>query len=365
LYNVQTDELLKLKIKLLSYTYFFKEDFKTAIQQIDNIEKEINLNNNISMLEKGKFYTLQSNIALIRYASNKNIYDEAIKISEKAEEILSGIDSPEAKEELFFLLVNNLMDFYNVKGDLKKAEDTAKKSELLVQYITHPTYIALYYFSRFYQLYNKGDYKEAHRHINLAINKFPSTDLPENFQLFIKILNTEILTRLGDLEKAVELHELNYNKFIKNYPHESKYKRLRVEVTRALIFLKKNNLVKSYQIIKPAIEGYDELYKKTDENPIQGFSHIILGEIYEGQNEFTKALEEYRKAEKIYTQIFKTIEVDDFSYLYKNLILLSAKMKDNLTTKRYLKLLIDNFGFDHPRTLELMNTLDDQDFKVL
>lgn len=92
---------------------------------------------------------------------------------------------------------------------------------------------------------------------------------------------------------------------------------------------------------------------------MQPFPHIILGEIYERQNNLQRAQDEYKNAEEIYSHIFKTIEVDDISYLYKNYVMLGAKMKDEGMIKKYLQLLTDHFGLDHRRTKEAIQYLDE------
>lgn len=359
-YYVESDDLLKLKISYLSFLYFFKFDYKNTTEKINNLEQDINKNNSISLLEKARFLTLLGNRATIHSS-----YEDAILISERAEQLLVPIESPEAKEELFLLLVNNLMDFYNIRGYLKKAEESGKKAELLLPYIHYPTYLSLYYYMRSSQLLTKGDYQEALRHVDIAIQKYPTTDFPEYFHIFNKLIRAEIIARSGNFEEALKFIEENYKEFKKYYPYECNFKVLRMNMVRAFIHLKQEKLNVALPLIRETIQELETLFKKPDENPIQGFSRIILGEIYEKQGNFLKALEEYKKAEEVYSHIFKTIEVDDISYLYKNLVILGEKMKDDFLSKRYIQLLINHFGLDHSRTIESLQYLDKRKLSIL
>ncbi|HUX79885.1 MAG TPA: NB-ARC domain-containing protein [Alphaproteobacteria bacterium] len=358
-YNLQSDELLKLKIKHLHFLYFFKSDYPTVSAKINELEKEVNNNNSISPLDKGRFLILFANFTAL--GSN---CEKATSISEEAEKLLTNIQLQEAREELFFLLVNNLMDFYNLKGDLKKAEGAARKAEHLLPHISNVNYIALYYFIRAAQLLNKGDYTEALRHIDLSIEKLPATDFPPYVHFFKKVFKAEILAKLGELEKASMLAEANYKGLKKVYPHEANYKILKTEIALAFIYLKQGKLEKSFHFLTSVMSGLNTFYKKPYESPLQGGPHILLGEIYEKQNDFLKALSEYKKAEEIYNNIFSTIEVDDMSYLYKNLSILGEKLRDDFITQTYFQLLLKYFGRDHFRTQEVVDYLETRNRQV-
>ncbi len=279
-YHLSSEELLVLRIKHLHNLCFSKSDFDGSIEKFSDLESKIKEYKNLRNFERARFLAISGNMAAITKNCN-----EAISISEQAVDLLKNIPTQEAREDLFFVLVNNLMEFYTNKGDLQKAEETGKVAERLLSYVDHPTYLILYYFMRSLQLMVKGEYAEA--------------------------------LKQGDLKKAEAL-------------------------------------------VSPALKGFNDLFKKEDENSVQGFSHIILGELYEKQLNLSKALEHYKKAEEIYTHLFKTIEVDDLSYLYKNFVLLGEKMKDELIIKKYLQLLTEHFHLGNPNTKEAMLYLDEQ-----
>lgn len=252
------------------------------------------------------------------------------------------------------------MDFYNTLGDLKKAKDAGEKAEKLLSFIKYSTYLQLYHFMKGLIFLNQGEYKNALSHIDIAIEKLPSADFPEYFHILNEIIKAEILGRIGEFEQSLKLAQKTYHDFKKHYPNDSNYKLFRNEMILAFIYLKKENLNQSLKYISSALQGLNSLFQKDNENPIQAFSHVILGEIYEKEGELPHALEEYQTAESIYSHIFKTIEVDDISYLYKNYVTLGAKMKDELMIKKYLQLLTDHFGLDHKRTKEAVQYLDEQ-----
>jgi hypothetical protein len=175
--HFQSTDLLILKIKHLHNLCFSKSDAQRSIEKLKPIEKEVRNTDKLSPFEKGRFLVVAGNI------ETTDTCDKAIALCEEAEKLLTGLSSPEAKEELFFLLVNNLMDFYANKGNFKKADEAAKKAEMLLPSISQPTYLILYYFMRSFQLLTKGDFPEALKHVDVAISKFPSTDFPDHFHI--------------------------------------------------------------------------------------------------------------------------------------------------------------------------------------
>lgn len=357
--GTKSNDLLSLKIKHLNFLFFFNSDYLNTKQKIKEIETELCKANTLPMLDEARFLILSGNEATLRTS-----YDEAIRLSEKAAHILSKIDSLEAKEDLFFLLVNNLMDFYTTKGNIKKAEEAGKKAEHLLPHITPPSLLALYYFMRCLHFLNIGNYQEALRHVEIAIQKYPTSDFPEHFHIFNKIIKAEILARSGQLDEALQLIDENFKQFKKYYPNESNFKILRMNMVRSFVYMKQDKFNESFSLIRETIDRLNKLFKKTNENPVQGFSHIILGELYEAEDNLEYALREYKKAEAIYNHIFRTAKVDDMSYLYKNLAMLGAKMRDEAMTRHYLKAQIDNFGFDHPRTKEIFKHLDEKNLNI-
>lgn len=358
-YKMKSNDLLNLKLKYINFLFFFNSDYQNTKEKIQELEPVILNNPTFPLLDKARFLIILGNAATLQKS-----YDDAILISEQAEQILSTINKLEAKEDLFFLLVNNLMDFYNTKGNLKKAEEAGKKAELLLPHIRSPFFLTLYYFMHSLLFLNKGDYVPALGSVEMAIQKCSDAEFPEHFHIFTKIIKAEILARSGQLEEALRLVNHNVKEFKKNYPNESNFKPLRMDAVRSYIYLKQGQLEEASTLIRNTIQGLDTLFKKDDENPVQGFSHIILGEIYEKQGNLLSALKEYRQAEEIYTHIFKTIEVDDVSYLYRNLVVLGEKMKDDFLSQEYVELLMNHFGLDHPKTIESLQYLDEHKVSV-
>jgi tetratricopeptide (TPR) repeat protein len=358
-YDFYSDELLKLKIKQLHFAYFFKFDTQTVSGKIFELEKEVKNNNKIQPLDKARFLTLLSN-----YTAFGANCEQAIYYSEEAEELLTNVHLQEAREELFFLLSNNLMDFYSYRGDLKKAEEAAKKAEHLLPHISDLNIIALYHHIRVLQLLVKGDYADALKHIDLSIENSLATDYLPYVYFFKKAIKAEILAKLGEMEQALTLAEINYKELKKFYPDASNYKTIRTEITLAFIYLKKNKLKEASDFISLIIDGLNTFYKKPYESPLQVWPHILLGEFYEKHKDFSKALEEYNKAEDICRHIYSTIEVDDMSYLYKNLSILGEKVNDDFITKKYFQLLLTHYGRNHSRTQDVVDYLEEKGRQV-
>ncbi|MBP9692606.1 MAG: hypothetical protein KBD90_04665 [Alphaproteobacteria bacterium] len=360
-YEIYSNDLLRLKIKHLYYTKFTKPDYyENDLKKFERLKSKIEYSK-ISDLEKARFLIISSNIVTVR----KNGIDEAIRISKEAESLLDTIDTPEAKEELFFLLVNHFMDFYTLRGNLIKAEAAGEKAKNLLPQIHNMNYVTLYYFMRAVLFLNRGDYEEALKHINASLEEQRSDDFPAYFRFYKNIIKCEILAKRGDLENAFNIAEENYKKLRKVYKKNINYKILKSESILAFIYLKQGKLENAVSALKPLLEKLDIFFHNSYENPTQGFSHMMRGEAYDKQGNYPKALEEYKKAEDVYTHIFKTVEVDDMSYLYKNLVILGEKMNDDFLSKHYLERLVEHFGLDHIRTIESLQYLDKHKRSIL
>lgn len=357
--DFKSNTFIELKIKYFHYLYFFNADYKTPAKTIDLLKKEVTENSQISSLERARFLTLLGNMATLGAS-----YDEAIAISEEAEKILASIQSPEARDERFFLLVNNLMDFYNIKGMLKKAAEASKKAELLLPHITNPTFLSLYHLIRSSQLSTSGDYEEALKHIDISIEKFPSTNFPTYLYLSKRVIKAEILAKLEELDKALDLATISYKGLQKIYPNEVNHKLLKAETVLSFIFLKQGRTEESFNLMQSTMSKLNNYFSNSYENVMQGFTHVVLGEIYERKNSLQDALNEYKKAEDIYGHIYSTIEVDDMSYLYKNLAILGEKLRDDFITQTYFQLLLKHFGRDHFRTQEVVDYLESKNRQV-
>lgn len=358
-YDFKSNTFIELKIKYFHYLYFFNADYQTPAKKIDLLKKEVAENSQISSLERARFLTLLGNMSTLGAS-----YDEAIAISEEAEKILASIQSPEARDERFFLLVNNLMDFYNIKGMLKKAAEASKKAELLLPHITNATFLSLYYLIRSSQLSTSGNYNEALQHIDICLEKFPSTNFPTYLYLSKRVIKAEILAKLEELDKALDLAKISYKGLQKIYPNEVNHKLLKAETVLSFIFLKQGKTEDSFNLMQSIMSKFNNYFSNPYENVMQGFTHVVLGEIYERKNSLLDALNEYKKAEDIYGHIYSTIEVDDMSYLYKNLAILGEKLRDDFITQTYFQLLLKHFGRDHFRTQEVVDYLETRNLQV-
>ena len=120
----------------------------------------------------------------------------------------------------------------------------------------------------------------------------------------------------------------------------------------------------AFQAIKEALEIYNQSFQNPIKHRAQARAHLALGKAYVAQNDFSNALKAYLMSDKIYTTVLKNKEIDDVSDLYKDLVILGAKMMDEAIVHEYLKAHIQTFGRMHPRTKEILLFLNQNGLTV-
>ena len=111
-------------------------------------------------------------------------------------------------------------------------------------------------------------------------------------------------------------------------------------------------------LLQRATKTYGQALDGDSKHRRQAFAHLVFGEFYDLSKEYEKAKDHYLKSEAIYEQLLQNKTIDDVSFLYKQLALLGVSLKDDALTHIYLKKHLKTFGFQHPRTQEIIDYLD-------
>ena len=119
------------------------------------------------------------------------------------------------------------------------------------------------------------------------------------------------------------------------------------------------------------IAGQDMLIRLLGKNATMrkkyASSHHLLGRIYENEEKYPEATEEYLIAEKLYSNIqyhSATVATDDVSQIYTRLACTYAKLNDNKMAQYYLDLHRKRFNYNHTRNNEIMECMIKQKMPI-
>lgn len=92
------------------------------------------------------------------------------------------------------------------------------------------------------------------------------------------------------------------------------------------------------------------------EDPDLASGYLIQGDIYYKQNKPKEAIEAYKKAQAIYSYLYKSNRknVHHVSYLYTQGAKASCEIKDKYNYKSFGKAQIEDFGIKHQNTIEML-----------
>lgn len=286
--------------------------------------------------------------------------DQAISLTEKSVSILEKLGKNKKIEaEKFLSAVNNLVDYYLIQGRVKQAIEVCEKYKETLNFLENDLYNTIYHsFFALCRMY-EGNYINALEHIESSISHIQKGGFSENLFIFVKVNKAEILARLNQIQECNDLviplkkdlfdiHQTSLNHLV-----------IRTKIIEALLKLKNGDLQEAKEISETSLGEYEKILSNSQKDPIQGFARTILGDVYYRQEKFVEALKEYLLAREVYDSVFHIKEIDDLSDLYMKIIFACIKCQDFSLAKEHFKLQMDNFGLDHPRTLQIVRYLDE------
>ncbi len=295
-----------------------------------------------------------------------NDLDLAIELTEKAIIILRNecIHDFRATSELFLALVNNLVDYYLIQGRVREAKEACYSYNGSLKELKNRAYETIYYsFLALSEMY-EGDYEKALQSINLSYKNIENGDLSETQYIFVLVNKAEILARMGNFVEALAL-VLKLKKDLHDiFQGEKTHLLLRNEIIEGYIHFKLGKMAVAEESIKNSIRKYEDLVNSSLKDPLQGFAHTVLGEIFYDLGNYNEAVYEFQIADKIYDTVLRVREFDDISYLYKKITLASLKNKKIDLMRYYFNKHLEIFGLNHKRTSELVSYFDEKGLSV-
>ncbi|MBN9413777.1 MAG: hypothetical protein J0H12_07675 [Candidatus Paracaedimonas acanthamoebae] len=293
--NIQNS--LELKIDLARVAVFSLADFEFGDRWAYEAEEAIKKGKNVNNFAKGRLHNTLGNITLLTDVN------KAIDLTLKGIALLEKEPHKISKAEQLFALINNLPDYYSIQGNITHALEALKKAEPILRDVNNPSYYCIFFSVYANMLMFQGQNEKALSLINKSLKSIQEGRLPEPPYLFVKISKAEILARLGNFEESLKLATICYDELMKICNSDCDYKAVRLKITMATNYLFKNDLAKGLKCVTQAIEHCNKLVNGSDKIFLQGWAHLVLGEIYERKKDLSKAWREYRIAERIYDKI--------------------------------------------------------------
>ena len=363
-FKVISDHAEKYKINLLkemhlkSYliTIYNNQSNYLEIEKLVNWfdENEQKKNFNITSMsndEKARYAAYLQCIA--RYYRNRySDFDKSIKYATQAEGVQEDVNGyEELKTDLFYQLsLNNLKI-----GDTKVAS----------QYV--PKLLNTTFFNNIDAMLSflSGDYKKSLDRIDDVIKqrlkKIKKDDLVLTSDY---LLRAQILNFIGEYQNAKEQINQLYDMHSSKEKDHVIFARIYTQMAKSELGL--NQILDASDHITKSIEIFlkdkERNAQKDDysENLYLADCYVVQGDILLNQDKAEQAIASYRDAQKIYFYLYKDkrSNVEQVSYLYTQGAKASCQTKDIYHYKCFGEPQIDDFGKDHPNTIDMLKYCD-------
>lgn len=347
--SVVSDNLFTVKVRLIEYYLPGKRDYPTALKLIDEMNSMISDVYEPTQLLKVRFSIMKS----AYLAWHNGDFQRSLKEAQYAYNLIKNM--PDHHEE-HLMVYNRLAQLYNLLGDNDNALKYAQLGESVVR-AKNDVGNQDTLFQNLAKIYtDQGNFDKALKYVQISISKIADTPdklLPGD----VPIYNTKyhILIKMGrDKEAYAELKQFYDNAAIifnnKEHPFRST-----LEIYYAYISFKEtgaNDVSK-----KIMLDNINILQKLLGDDNKKGkplvFAHRLLAEIYESEDDFLLAREEYAIALQLYQGCYDDpdrVVTDDLSDLYSKMAMINAKLDDKLTANEYLRLHRSRFSGEHVRS---------------
>ena len=288
-------------------------------------------------------------------------YDDAIRYMQgglslfKASEAYPG----EHKNEVLCALTN-LMQYYDMRGEMEKIEDLIPRAEEMFQNSKSLVSSSTFIYAFALVFVDKGKFQEAEEILNKE-KDYPtlSAERPPIYHGILLQKATALIKqgKLTEALKVLKTCEVTTNAFFQGRNNKSLS---HILLLKSLIAIKNQDISpKLLQNLQQALLLYNDFFQGEKKQRLQALSYFAMGRAHELNQDFEKALQHYLTSDEIYSNVLKSKKIDDVSELYVALSLLGQKLKDEHIRQKYLKAHIDTFGLDHPRTKELLVAFDE------
>jgi hypothetical protein len=360
-YGVDFCKVMELRKNLMSL-YLNSLDYYNCQKMKEWLLEKKN-KENIDLLIK----TNKDKVTYSEYIADIGVYEDfaktdyisSIKFLEEARDIVDKIQGyPEVK----FTIFAQLAQIHAFCGNISIAEKNLRIVEELINNSTNVELdIGLYWFIKAKISLSKGDYKNA----ELAIEKNIEVEshLPQNsFTAPTYILQAEILNFLGQFQKAYNVSKRIYDQETENIKTEHEiHARILVQLSSAELGLGylDQALINARKAVNiymrnDGVDDYNQL--SISHNTDLASALVVEGESLAALGEITESMKSYATAETIYYNRYRdNIKyMDNISYLYLKAALSSYNLPDKFWYTKFSTQLIEKFGANHFRSLELL-----------
>lgn len=358
--GIKSPALAHLKIQMLEYHLYGSRDMDKYEQLIKDIDKLIAEIPEIDELTLAR-YAIDKVYSRTIYdkAGNCNPVEEAKKINQSVALIVERHNLEKEK----FRALTNAAQFYFFQGNFLEALKYIEKADSIIEKVKCVYYEGLFYYIKAWILAEHGELEKAQIVTDTLLSK---TDLDWSvpLKLYVKNLKAIVFFKLGDYESALHWAAQVYDQGVEYF--EGGYNDVTSEtlMTLATCNLYQGNIPNAKKAILESIVIYDKYYGGKYRHADQAYAHVVFGDIFAAENEFLRAQEEYKIAEKIYNNINPTKQSDNLSALYLKLALNGIHLNDEFPIRHYYGLHKKYFGRDHPRTLEFIKTLVEKKINI-
>lgn len=254
--------------------------------------------------------------------------------------------------------ITNLIQYRAMRGEWEKTKDLVEQGKRIIPSLPCDSCICFFIYAWAITLNDQGKFQQALDALNIT-NAYPmlSIEYPPTYQ-GVTLQKIEALIKLGKLDEARN-HIKELEKKLKEfYAKKTAVLAYLLTLKSMVLFRHPRERPQAFEIIKDALEIYNQSFRSPIRHRAQARTHLALGKAYTIQHDFPNALKAYLMSDKIYTAVLKSKNIDDVSDLYKDLAILGVDMEDEALTHKYLNAHTKTFGLDHPRTKEIFHYLD-------
>lgn len=371
-YKIYSNDLIELYLRKLKFYLPEKRDSKMSQEAISEISEIVGKVKRIKNLTLARFHLRKVNF----YAWRAGDSDKSLDQLKVAEQYLKFCDT--AYEEQL-MLYSKFVQTLVLRGELDHAlqySDLAKG--LIAKVNLSLDNQSIFYIARDRAriFEDKGDMQTAYDNIEISIKKAreiekidgmgiaavtPVLKARTTISIIPLMIKARILTKLGKCDQSYSVLNMVRKKIYKatGRAHVTSLgAELEAEIARCLLC--KHKLIEAAKHIRKSLNSFETLYPDIQKS-IKPYAsaYVILGDINALNKGYRKAQKAYLQAEEIYKKLLQNFKIDDVSYLYTQLAINSARLKDTEATYQYLDTHKRLFDKSHKRTFEITNYLQE------
>ena len=343
-------DLLKLKVCIFQCLVSPLRNFEKAKDYLEEIRKDLSAG-----LELEPYYMAIFKVTNGAFECIYNVnYNEAIR---NIKEGLVLLKKFKGHNDGKLRAISNLAQNYSLRGEPDRAEEIINKGKSLFNDSGSVEYKTFFIWTWSLVLTDQGKYEEAIEVLDKAKGLPHSFPVLEQGLLQQRTLSYIKLGKLKEASKTLKQLEKAIEEFFKG---KSKMARGSILEYKSYILIHKQKNIKiALDYLAQSLREYKEFFRHDKKHRLQARAHLAMGKAHKVAEDYKKALQEYLLSEEIYKNTLTKHKIDDVSELYKDLTLLSIKMKDDGRAHKYWTAHINTFGIDHPRTAEILKHFDD------